>query len=192
MKIFSKKYKDDDLFPTEEETQNSSSISFGDCAPEPTHALTPEEVLSSWQDSPKRYNSKGALDALKKRMRESAEHNQNDGKTLLEKCKPYILDEQGKDASVDAKPAYKLESVDEILKSDGQKAIEALASKYDISVDYLGKYVEQKTNETIKKEASHTPVAYEKPAPEKEEFEDKIKLNNSVKNKGDELWKEKE
>lgn len=65
-------------------------------------------------------------------------------KSLLEKCKPFITDDNGKDASVPSAPLYKLESVAEILNNNSQKTIDKLAEKYDITVDYLGKFVEEK------------------------------------------------
>ena len=82
MKIFSK--KQDDLFALLDEKENNS-ISTGETLPEPSHALTPEEVLSSKIDTSKRFDSSGALDSLKKRMRETTA---KDNLTLLEKCKP--------------------------------------------------------------------------------------------------------
>ncbi len=168
MKLFSK--KQDDLFILVDENENNS-ISTGENLPEPSHALTPEEVLSSKIDTSKRYDSAGALDSLKKRMLKATER---DDRTLLEKCKPYILDEKGEDASIETEPAYKLESVADILKSDDQKIIDQLAHKYDISFDYLGKYVEEKTSD-------ETEEPIEVPE-EKEEFEDKIQIANTVKN----------
>lgn len=67
------------------------------------------------------------------------------GKTLLEKCRPYILDDSGKDVTKKAPADYKLESVADILKSDGQKALESLSEKYSVSFDDLGKS-ERKTH----------------------------------------------
>lgn len=61
------------------------------------------------------------------------------GKTLLEKCMPYIVDDNGKKPD-DEKPAYNLESVADILKSDSKKTIERLSRKYEITFDDLGRY----------------------------------------------------
>lgn len=180
MKLFSK--KQDDLFSLLEENENTS-ISTGETMPEPSHALTPEEVLSSKLNTSKRYDSTGALDSLKKRMHEATS---KDSRSLLEKCKPYILDEQGNDTSVETKPAYTLESVDDILKSDTEKVIDQLKQKYDISFDYLGKYVEQKTAQTVAtpepeiKEEVKDDIKYNQP--EKEIFEEKIQINAPIKN----------
>lgn len=181
MKIFSK--KQDDLFALLDEKENNS-ISTGETLPEPSHALTAEEVLSSKIDISKRFDSSGALDSLKKRMRETTA---KDNRTLLEKCKPYILDEQGKDASVQTKPAYTLESVDQILKTDDQKIIDKLAEKYDISFDYLGKYVEQKTAESIINQSKAELIPEPDPEPiepeiQGEVFEEKINIHTPVRN----------
>ncbi len=174
MKLFSK--KQDDLFFLVDEDENNS-ISTGEVLPEPTHALTPEEVLSTKIDTSKRYDGASALDSLKKRMLKATE---KDERTLLEKCKPFIVDQEGKDTSINTEPTYTLESVDQILKSDDQKIIDQLAHKYDISFDYLGKYVEQKTEKTV--EETELEIAEETPIVEKEEFEDKIKINVPIKN----------
>lgn len=168
MKLFSKKQDDETFFLVDEDAEKTENTV------EPSHALTPQEVLSSKINTSKRYDSTGALDSLKKRMREATS---KDNRTLLEKCKPFILDEDGKDASLETKPAYTLEPVEEILKTDDQKVIDQLAQKYDISFDYLGKYVEQKTADAVKQEPK--PCETE---PEKEEFEDKIKIAAPVTN----------
>lgn len=72
-------------------------------------------------------------------------------KTLLEKCKPFITDQDGNNASHNQAPLYKLQSVAEILENNRRKYIDRLAEQYDIKVDDLGK----------------TPPA---PAPEPEPF----------------------
>ncbi len=173
MKLFSK--KQDDLFSFVDENENNS-IHTGENTPAPTHALTAEEVLSSKTNTSTQFDSAGALDSLKKRMFKSAE---KDGQTLLERCKPFITDEKGDDASVLTEPIYKLDSVEDILKSDGQKIIDQLAHKYDISVDYLGKYIEQKTAESPKQEKA---VINKTEKPKNQEFEDKIQLDTNIKN----------
>ena len=59
--------------------------------------------------------------------------------TLLDKCSPYLVEEDGTEADINSKPLYKLQSVAEILKNDSEKIIERLSEKYDISFDNLGK-----------------------------------------------------
>ncbi|MBE6776663.1 MAG: cation-translocating P-type ATPase [Ruminococcaceae bacterium] len=60
-------------------------------------------------------------------------------KSLLEKCKPFITDTDGNDASIPSVPLYKLESVAEILQNNSLKTLDRLAEKYDITFDNLGK-----------------------------------------------------
>ncbi len=149
MKIFSK--KDDDSFFTIEEIENENN-SEHITAP---HVLTPEEVLKTENEEAnvKPNSSSGALDALKKRLAETAnsynteevnEEPQEEVKTkepkksLLDKCLPYILDENGKDATLNAEPLYKLQSVAEILKNDSEKRLESLSEKYMLEFDDLG------------------------------------------------------
>ncbi len=147
--------------PLETEKENKNSISTGSFAPKPSHKLTVDEVLGSNNTSTKLYDGKSALDALKKRMQKVTEEatidtqesvpeqpKEPEAKTLLEKCKPYIMDENGKNASIPTSPLYKLESVAEILKNNSQDTLSRLAQKYDITVDYLGKYVEEQSNQS--------------------------------------------
>ncbi len=186
MKFFSKNKENDELLIEED---NNSIIKAAADMPTPSHKLTAQEVLSSGKQSDFRYDGKSALESLKKRVQQISDPHTNDNqvaepqeisvktqitkspsnptqpKTLLEKCKPYITDDDGKDASIPSTPLYKLESVAEILKNDSQKAIDALAQKYDITVDYLGKYVEEKAEEEAAKVS---------PVPEKEPEEIKI------------------
>ncbi len=79
-------------------------------------------------------------------------------KTLIEKVKRYTVDEQGRDVSENEKPIYELQSVAEILMSDGESAIKDLSKKYglDILVDDLGK-TEQKKAEPQSEEKPPKP-----------------------------------
>ncbi len=70
-----------------------------------------------------------------------------DSQSLLQKCRPFILDEKGKDTSKDTKPAYQLESVADILKKNNKNAVDDFNQKYDFEADYLGQYVEKKLAE---------------------------------------------
>jgi hypothetical protein len=89
--------------------------------------------------------SSNPLDSLKRRMQSSQKTvstttttpqikkeeipAESDSKsTLLERCRPYTLDDEGHDLSKENHPLYKLESVAEILKSDSEKALEALTN----------------------------------------------------------------
>ncbi len=162
MKFFSKQKDDDFIF---DESENNRILNSGNPIPEPSHKLTVDEVLNSNKQSQVRYDGKSALESLKKRM-QTANENPKEvllketknrvpqpktepiaeqpvvpvrEKTLLEKCKPFITDDQGRDASQNAVPLYKLESVAEILKNNSQKTVDLLAEKYDIKIDDLGK-----------------------------------------------------
>lgn len=161
MKFFSKD-KDEPFFFADDETDNAKKeVKIKN----PT-ALTPEEVLGTEEKPHERFDSTSALDNLKKRLSSAAtgEEIQREKPTptlkktvaeqknttvtesseskvkkpsLLDKCMPYILDENGKEA-VDSEPLYKLQSVADILKEDSEKTLERLSKKYDISFDDLG------------------------------------------------------
>ncbi len=195
MGIFSKnKNKDKDYLydiSNEEEYTMFGAVSHQ----EPAHALTAQEVLKSQGDhTTHTSNSGNALNSLKSRMLKASEQTQNpsptqDKKTpqekssLLEKCKPFVTDENGVNASENSAPLYKLESVAEILKSDSQKAIERLSKKYDISFGELGK-IESSPKETLQEKAKAKPeknimlITEDEP----EVFEEKIKFNDNAKN----------
>ena len=151
MKFFSKNKEPDDLYLTEE----IELIPKKRPAPENPNVLTVDELLGRHTHRAENAKSTGALDSLKKRMLNAngkievepkiektvepkievkeepkAEAkpittNKDDGKTLLEKCRPYILDEKGKDTSKDIPPAYKLESVADILRKDNDSAVDS-------------------------------------------------------------------
>jgi len=59
--------------------------------------------------------------------------------SLLDKCLPYLIEEDGTETNLNKEPLYKLQSVAEILKSDSEKIMERLSEKYEISFDNLGK-----------------------------------------------------
>lgn len=193
MKLFSKDKENDNLIA---EQPQENIYTKGVNAPTPSHRLTADEVLGLGNNKSS-YDGKSALDSLRKRMQEMSEQktqkpsaedskpvfvtpktpavtvSKDDSKSLLEKCKPYITDKDGKDASIPSAPLYKLESVAEILKSDSQKTIDALAKKYDITVDDLGKHIEKEEQEVVE-------VAPQIPKePEKDE---KIKINAIFEN----------
>ena len=100
------------------------------------------------------------------------EKNTNE-KTLLEKCRPFILDGEGSDSAMKSAPTYKLESVAEILNSESQKALDRLSQKYDIAFDDLGRH-----SETKKPERGFKPA--EETAPERDVFEDLISSSAKI------------
>lgn len=75
--------------------------------------------------------------------------------SLLEKCKPFITDQDGNDAAIPKVPLYKLESVAEILENNRKKTVDRLAKQYNITVDDLGK---GQSEEETEPEAEITPV----------------------------------
>ena len=93
--------------------------------------------------------------------------------SLLDKCKPYLVDKDGNDDLPDSEPLYQLESVAEILKSDSEKLIERLSQNYDIEFDSLGnnpidtKPLEE-TTET-QKIPEETTISFENSEPVAEE-----------------------
>lgn len=60
--------------------------------------------------------------------------------TLLEKCRPFIIDDNGGDDAMHREPTYRLQSVAEILKEESEKTLSRLSEKYDIAFDDLKKY----------------------------------------------------
>ena len=155
----------------------------------PSHVLTSEEVLSGWDEqTTSAQPTTSPLEALKARMRTSSGTETAENKTeqkkeaaqskpeektenqepqsLLKKLKRYTVDEEGHDLSQNAEPLYELQSVADIIKIDGEKALKELSKKYDISIDDLGK---SKTSPKPKKPADVEPPIQRpeltKPAP---------------------------
>ena len=145
------KANNDNFFTIAEE---NDALSSGITAP---HTLTPEEVLGTKSSKKIIEESHNALDTLKKRMR--ASHIKADGelpngfsfsneekteapknpplpneenKSLLDKCMPFLVEDDGTKATINNEPLYKLQSVADILKSDSEKVLEKLSENYDI------------------------------------------------------------
>ena len=107
--------------------------------------------------------------------------------TLLEKMKPYTVDDEGHNLANNSEPLYKLESVAEILKSNSKKYLEKLSKKYDVSVDMLSKKapkpdaVSDKKESFIKEPKQNTVVptpAFEKMVDDSARNEEKQILEN--------------
>ncbi len=201
MKFFSKNKEPDDIYLINDD----GIIDEKKPAPENPNVLTVEEVLGRRVHKAENAKSTGALDALKKRMLsanttsaaepakpdpkketvartvepKAAENKDSaEEKSLLEKCRPFILDEQGKDTTKDIPPAYKLESVADILKKDKENAVDSFNQKYDFEADYLGRYVEKKLAEDkMPKKAEPAPT----PKAEPEKPQKAISIND-IKN----------
>ncbi len=137
----------------------SPEFEFGNNQIHAPHALTEEEVLST----PKAnytHSSNTALEGLKERLAKMANpvKAEDENESLLDKCMPYIVEEDGTDASIDTQPLYKLQSVAEILKEQSTKSIEALSKKYDlIFEDLTVKNDEFIDNATVKPEPVEAP-----------------------------------
>lgn len=93
-------------------------------------ALTADEILKEEQGVS---SSNSALDSLLKKVTGAPqEEKPTPQKSLLDKCLPYILDDDGNNTSENEKPLYELESVAEILKNDSMRTLEKLSKEYGI------------------------------------------------------------
>lgn len=183
MGIFSKKVNDELLKLIEaDENKNPTGFTIDngeDTKIKPSHAITVSEVLDESSDDDKLNISftKSPLEALKDRMmnRQNDNENTQDKKepvkkeepTLLQKCKPYIVDENGKDATTPKEPLYRLESVAEILENDSNDVIDRLAKQYGIK---LGELVSSDTSKTANTENIEDS--------KNESFEEEVKINS--------------
>ena len=152
------------------------------------HGLTPEEILSEAYSDDASDNG-SALEMLKRRMGESvkgevkssrpnaptdenAQANRSNPTeprshkaSLLEKLKPYTTDDEGHDLADTEKPLYELQSVADILKANGERMLDSLSKKYDVSFDDLGK-----GNSTVlKPTAEDTATAIQRSSRERSE-----------------------
>lgn len=177
------KINNDDFILDDSDKKSENKIS-------PSHALTSEEVLSGWNEQAQSAQpTTSPLEALKARMRASSngestkseikqntkanEQSENGKKdehqeprSLLKKLKRYTVDEEGHDLSQNSEPLYELQSVADIIKSDGERALKELSKKYDVSVDDLGKNKENpKPQNASKVEQPTQRQIINKPAP---------------------------
>lgn len=89
-----------------------------------------------------------------------------DDESLLKRCMPYIIDDDGKDVSVSDEPIYQLQSVADILRTNSERTLEGLRSKYNITLDDLGKKKVEKAAVPAEKEI----VPEKKPEPKSVEI----------------------
>ena len=170
MRFFSKKDKDEDFF-FELNSDNSDKKSNGVKSPD---SLTTEEILGQNLDAvPDSDDDSNALESLKKRIsavkKKEETKKENKGNSLLDKCMPYLKEEDGSDSVINSEPLYKLQSVADILKTDSEKALEKLSKNYDIIFDDLGKAAS-----TVTKEKTVTDETEKPKEPEKEVFEETL------------------
>lgn len=107
--------------------------------------------------------------------------------SLLDKCQPYLVEEDGTETNVNKEPLYKLQSVAEILKSDSEKFLEKLSANYEISFDDLGNtssqedsFIKEEPKEEPEEKVELTDIKAEEP-PEPQyvsSFEDRIVISD--------------
>lgn len=174
------KINDDFILDDENDIKSKNKIS-------PSHVLTSEEVLSGWGEQAQTAQpTTSPLEALKARMlassgtaetkkpeqdkqveKETSEKaEKSEPRSLLKKLKRYTVDEEGHDLSQNAEPLYVLQSVADIIKSDGERALKELSKKYNVSVDDLGKSkVASKSEKFENRETSPKAPSLNKPTP---------------------------
>ncbi len=115
-------------------------------------ALTADEILKTQTDS---VSPHSALDSLLKKVsavsldspedtpKPEETHKAEPAKSLLDKCLPYILDENGNDTTQNQKPLYELASVAEILREDSKRTLEKLSKEYGISFDGVTEAIDE-------------------------------------------------
>ncbi len=127
-----------------------------------------EIITNSRQFSPLDSLKKDMLNATKVKEEENkdSELNISTGSSLLEKCLPFIYDEDG-EICIDDKPDYTLESVDDIINSAEKRAKEKIAKLYNLKFD-------SDKNEII--ESSAPTKAEEKADEEQVKIEEKLEM----------------
>lgn len=93
-----------------------------------------------------------AIDTKENATKPDINHQKdNTKKTLIEKVKRYTIDEHGHDVSENQEPLYELQSVADILKTNGEDAMKNLSQKYGVDVifDDLGKAKSKPETEKI-------------------------------------------
>ncbi len=84
----------------------------------------------------------------------NVQNNKPASPSLLDKCKPYLVDKDGNDSLPTPEPLYQLESVAEILKADSEKFIEKLYHNYEIDIEVES--FDSKPQKTTPKQSSTT------------------------------------
>lgn len=95
-----------------------------------------EEIITSSKNfSPLESLKKDMLESVKEKEAEKDESlNISTKSSLLEKCLPFIYDEDG-EICIEDKPDYTLESVDDIINSAERRAKEKIAKLYNLQFD---------------------------------------------------------
>ena len=139
-----------------------ASVSLKDAFPEDDQK--PTAKTKAEPEITERVNSKSEIKPEPKIKQELQKSS-----SLLDKCMPYIVDEDGGEDALNTEPLYKLQSVADILKSDSEKFIKKLSQNYDISFETLGKTA----HENVIAEEKDT---IETKPNEKEIFDEKITI----------------
>ncbi len=153
--------------------------SFGNGDYHHPDALTADEILKPESEATSPHS---ALDSLLKKVQSVSLENKEPEKskeevkeevkpphkTLLDKCLPYILDENGVDTTQNKEPLYKLASVADILMADSQRTLEKLSKEYGIVFDNdaptFSEPAEIKEEDVVKEEVEEAKIVSEKPA----------------------------
>ena len=173
------------------------------------HALTADEVLGD--NKPKRTtqnismegaNGVSPLEALKQRVKNNAQPSnttkvmptervnlkkENDGKTLLDKCMPYIADGGG--VKENNKPVYELDSIESIINASENKAAQLLERLNNLgSVSFVSPTKMNEKNDTKNYEKiemqpekkSTTPIATISDIDNTDDFTEKTMMFDAV------------
>ena len=116
----------------------------GNNAPSPLSSLKMKMGVLAAQDSvgtqeAESFKESPVSDKKPEETKDNPENAEKPEISLLEKLKRYTTDDTGHDVTLDEAPLYTLKSVADIIKSDGNKFIDKLSEKYDVTVDTLGK-----------------------------------------------------
>ncbi len=164
---------------------NDSSLDFGGIIKDSfgksdyhhPDALTADEILKEKSDN---ISQNSALESLRKKVTGTAEEPKPASpKSLLDKCLPYILDEDGNNTSKDQKPLYELESVAEILRNDSQRTLEKLSKEYGIVFEGTPDPL-PKAEEPKKEPETAVPPKAEEPPKTHEKEEIKIPVISDI------------
>ena len=116
--------------PTEEKTDSDGGDDFD---------------LNAFSESYKKVKSERESNTYTKPSKSEEAPESESEPSLLEKCRPFILDDEDGDSAMKPEPTYRLESVAEILSNESKKALDKLSKKYEIAFDDLGKYGKTET-----------------------------------------------
>lgn len=106
-----------------------------------------------------------AAPAENTKLPENKEEVHEKKESLVSKCLPYFINEDGSDATVDNTPLYKLQSVTDILKNSVNDSIDRISRGYGLDLNITEKPVD------VKKETHKTEEVKEEPKTLSKKFE---------------------